>query len=392
MSSAAVAALVTPAEPEPAAVPITAGLMAQMMRQQQMLMAQLQQQQQLIERLTTATVTPPKPKARTVGSLWDEYQASFKVAPKWLRSARYWILVFRFEYEAQSLCLGEMPWDELTTKLGRVWWRAMMASEVRRRNGKPMGRTVSKGYANRVRSAFGGMFSWQLEQEEVSRNPLQGWPVWSHDEVGHRKGAFDNHEHLLAFLRHAHPDLADMALLAARAGGMRKSEVRELEIAEVRFATDEVCIPGERTKNGKDHVFPIDQLCRKILERRVGAAEARGARFLFPSLRDPTRPVSDSTMGKWMVRAAKRSGMLLRGEVPTFHHLRHTFAEWMALLAIDPEVAMAWGNWTDVSVFRDYSKLTAAREKNARARYEEGTAQLDGPRIPPQRSRKENSP
>jgi hypothetical protein len=83
--------------------------------------------------------------------------------------------------------------------------------------------------------------------------------------------------------------------------------------SELNYQRREILIDPERTKTRKDRVaIAVPDEAWAIIEKR--AAESRGP-YVFVSPSDPTRtqPIPNGTMGTWLWKTQKRSGMKGRG-------------------------------------------------------------------------------
>jgi integrase len=95
---------------------------------------------------------------------------------------------------------------------------------------------------------------------------------------------------------------------------VRPGELRQAEWPEFELAAAEWRIPGERMKAGEPHLVPLSTQAIEILK---GLQPITGhGRYLFPSLRTPTRPISDNTLNA----ALRRLGY--SGEEMTGHGFR----------------------------------------------------------------------
>jgi integrase len=95
---------------------------------------------------------------------------------------------------------------------------------------------------------------------------------------------------------------------------VRPGELRQAEWPEFDLAAAEWRIPGERMKAGEPHLVTLSTQAVDIL-KWLQPITAHG-RYLFPSLRTPTRPISDNTLNA----ALRRLGY--SGEEMTGHGFR----------------------------------------------------------------------
>ncbi len=105
------------------------------------------------------------------------------------------------------------------------------------------------------------------------------------------------------------------ALLLAPHVFVRPGELRGAEWSEFSFDDATWRIPAERMKMRRDHIVPLSKPVLAIL-RELRPLTGHG-RFLFPSLRSPSRPISDNTLN-----AALRRLGFTKDEI-TAHGFRH---------------------------------------------------------------------
>lgn len=75
---------------------------------------------------------------------------------------------------------------------------------------------------------------------------------------------------------------------------VRPGELRGAEWTEVDLDKAEWCIPASRMKIGLDHIVPLSMQAVEIL-REIRALTGAG-RYVFPSARTSTRPMSDNAI------------------------------------------------------------------------------------------------
>lgn len=75
---------------------------------------------------------------------------------------------------------------------------------------------------------------------------------------------------------------------------VRPGELRQAEWSEINLGAAEWRIPGERMKMGELHVVPLAGQAMQVL-RDIHQLTGR-SRYVFPSLRTDTRPMSENTI------------------------------------------------------------------------------------------------
>jgi integrase len=230
--------------------------------------------------------------------------------------------------------------------------------------------------ANRVRSSLSVFFSWAIQHGRADANPV----------VNTAKNGEQSRDRVLtpSELRLIWNGLGDdnqyaaiIRLLALT--GQRASEIAGLRRSEIHG--DQLILPGERTKNGRDHVLPLSGIAAQILEQQ----QNRNGRDLI--FGDGDGPFSGWSRCKARLDqriTAANGGRPLPAWTP--HDLRRTFAtyaggglpehqlkklppgerELAAGLSIEPHVIEAVLN--DVSGHKSgvagvYNRATYPREK-----------------------------
>jgi integrase len=190
--------------------------------------------------------------------------------------------------------------------------------------------------ANRVRASLSAFFNWCMAQGFAETNPV----------IGTQPRKENSRSHVLS-----DDDLA--AIWAATAGdddysaiarlllltGCRADEIGSLSWSEI--SDDCITLPGARVKNGRDHVIPLSEPARAILQARP---KMLGRDFVFG------RTYSDGGFTGWssckvlLDQRIKASGAKVKDWVN--HDLRRTVATKMAEsppkgLGIQPHVVEA---------------------------------------------------
>jgi len=107
-------------------------------------------------------------------------------------------------------------------------------------------------------------------------------------------------------------------LLAGYSGGLRISEVANLQVADID--SDRMIIHVRQGKGRKDRIVPLSPVLLSIL--RAYCRDAHPKRMLFPG-KDPKLPISATSIRKILRKAVLIAGIK---KAVTMHTLRHTFA------------------------------------------------------------------
>lgn len=287
------------------------------------------------------------------------------------------ILDLKFRFQDQEISLRDLPCSQASPPLVDAWFR-QLARTPKLRGGK-----FKPSSLNRAVNSLQGAVSWDADVAGYE-SPIRGIKRLSIKGHG-RKGHFKDESQLEEFLRFCRPLHADMWRLAINSGGMRRDEIRLLSTCELN--PDEQVItfaPGERTKNREGRFFGVRDEEMPMVLRRKEDAEARGPcsdpkcpmpRLLREDGKSPTHyhlfaepddadasPVNYWTLGDWQEKAAekwaasgaKSGGLIEGGEVPTFHHARHTWATWASLKGVGLESILRQGGWADAKMAMHY--------------------------------------
>lgn len=103
------------------------------------------------------------------------------------------------------------------------------------------------------------------------------------------------------------------------AGGLRLSETLQLRVEDID--SSRMLIRVRRGKGKKDRYVPLSPIVLDLLRAHWRSEKPRG--LLFPSAADPERPVSDSSVQRYVQKTQRRAGLTKR---VTPHTLRHSFA------------------------------------------------------------------
>ena len=119
-------------------------------------------------------------------------------------------------------------------------------------------------------------------------------------------------------------------LMTTYAAGLRVSEVCALRVADLDSAPDRMCIRVVAGKGGKDRYTLLTPSLLEALRRYWRTCKPRG--WLFPAVRDTTRPVDPKSAQCMYYRARDRAGITKAGGI---HTLRHGFATHLLEAGVD---------------------------------------------------------
>jgi integrase len=211
--------------------------------------------------------------------------------------------------------------------------------------------------ALRLRQHLDAIFRRAIISGRVDANPvtaLKPLDVLTLPPTRHNRAlAADELKHLLAVLSAAGTPLTRLAIRLLLLTSVRTVELRGATWKEVDLESAMWAIPGERMKIGHPHVVPLSAQAIEVLKEVRQIARAKGADdYLFPNVRDKSRPMAATTINAVLVRAGFNQERLFRA-----HGVRGTFSTWaheegFAPMAIERQLAHVERN----RVSRAYNK------------------------------------
>lgn len=119
-------------------------------------------------------------------------------------------------------------------------------------------------------------------------------------------------------------------LMTTYAAGLRVSEVCALRVADIDSAPDRMCIRVVGGKGGKDRYTLLTPSLLEALRLYWRVCKPR--LWLFPAVRDTTRPLDLKSAQRVFYRARDRAGITKAGGI---HTLRHGFATHLLEAGVD---------------------------------------------------------
>jgi integrase len=199
--------------------------------------------------------------------------------------------------------------------------------------------------ANRVLSLIRGAFNFAVHEDRLLVNPTRKVEPMG-DETARARVLTDDELRLLWTLVGDLPKLHDdsgkrvyvgkAVCIAVRLSMLliqRRAEVAGMQRSELDLENGVWVIPGERTKNGRQHLVPLGTRAVELVKEAIALAEAiqddkpkRNDGPVFPSPRDKLRPITPAAISH-AVRDLCRSTSLTNIRP---HDLRRTGASLMA--------------------------------------------------------------
>jgi integrase len=120
--------------------------------------------------------------------------------------------------------------------------------------------------ASRARSALSGLFSWAIHEGLLGKNPHNPVTVTKDpDDKKSRDLVLSGEEIALVWRACDGDDFGRITKLLILTG-CRRDEIGGLRWSEVDRDTDTITLPGERVKNGREHVLPITPMMAAVLD------------------------------------------------------------------------------------------------------------------------------
>jgi integrase len=212
--------------------------------------------------------------------------------------------------------------------------------------------------ANRVLAVTRQLFGFAVERGVIEINPFTGIRA-SRETPRARTLSDDEISRLWAATapgsRHIEPSTR-MALRLLLLTGARASEVCGAPWHEISTEATEWVIPGERTKNGREHRIPLSEPALKIVQE---AAALRQGDWLLPAARGGGHATTTGVL-----QAVQR----ILGSDVTVHDIRRSVATGLQALGVRLEVTEAVLNHiggTRAGVVGIYQRYDHAAEKRA---------------------------
>lgn len=209
-----------------------------------------------------------------------------------------------------------------------------------------------------VYRAMRTFFTWctRPPRRYLKHSPMEGYPPPGKD----RKGTRILTDEELAAVWKASKAGTRQVLRLMILWGTRNEETC---VIRRKWASEGILnIPGDSTKNGRDHAIPILPLAQEVLDSRPEDGE-----FYFPGRHSNTRPINPSSLNRILDEVQADSGT----SGWTLRDIRRTFRSNMARLRVPRDVAEVLINHTPGGLDEIYDRYDRQDEKReALAKYE----------------------
>ncbi|MGB3212993.1 MAG: tyrosine-type recombinase/integrase [Desulforhopalus sp.] len=154
--------------------------------------------------------------------------------------------------------------------------------------------------ARKVLQRMNAVFRYAIQTGRATYNPaadMQG--VLKTKTVEHMPAVFDKDLSQLLKDITSNSKLHTTTKLALQFTALtacRSGEVRNAEWSEIHLDVNEWHIPAERMKMRRSHIVPLSKQAIAVLNRAAVLFGSEG--FIFPSVRDQEKPMSDNAMSK----------------------------------------------------------------------------------------------
>jgi len=205
--------------------------------------------------------------------------------------------------------------------------------------------------ANRARSALSKLYAWAIGEGLCDSNPVIG--TNKRDEKGPRERSLSNAEVAQVWLGAGDDDYGRILKLLLLTG-CRRAEIGDLKWSEIDLEARTITLPGERTKNGQQHVVALTDSAIAIL---MGIERRADREYVFGHTRA-------GGFCAWSV-SKREFDKALKLEPWTVHDLRRTVRTGLGDLGVQPHIAEAVINHLPPKLIRTYDRNKYESEKRA---------------------------
>lgn len=258
-----------------------------------------------------APAPSPGPSERTVGDLYTEWLETLSERAKRNRRSQGRHLRRPFSHRGQEYRLADMRPSECSRLILAAWQRMLLAVPSVIHKGKP----ISAPTVNQIRTGLQCCFRYFVVHGELEHNPLQSVPrVDGRDRQREGYATPADVERFSAALPYPGCWIAKHMF----ATGCRIGNVLSLRKSEIDWSAKELILVVKGRNGGKPHRPPVPDQTIEELRHLCGASPSE---WVYPSPKDPSKPIPYSTFINWWRKTRKKIGIPL---VP--HEFRHGVA------------------------------------------------------------------
>lgn len=152
--------------------------------------------------------------------------------------------------------------------------------------------------AHRLAYKFSQIFAYALLTGRIAQNPAHGLSKALPAVKKRHHAAITRPDEVGALIRsidgYRGNRLTELALRLAPLVFVRPGELRQAEWAEVNFSSRQWLIPAHKIKQRRELIVPLSRQAIQILEE--ANRYSGDGKYVFPSIRSPSRPMSDNTI------------------------------------------------------------------------------------------------
>lgn len=173
-----------------------------------------------------------------------------------------------------------------------------------------------------------GFFKWCQDRGLVTSNPMRGIRKPRAPRTSVDRRAYDQEQ--IATLIDAQPMLRDRAALGLLRLGLRKNDLRMLQLRDIDFLPEHAQLYLNHAKGGKAHRLPIvfedvlADLNAHVIERNLERGGDAGDEYLLYPKNDRGRPMDHSSIHRWFKLRLEQARL---PDTIKMHELRHTAAD-----------------------------------------------------------------
>lgn len=257
------------------------------------------------------------------------------------KKKRSWSSTDKMYIEKLKAFFGNRYLHEITPLLIRQYQSKRQEQDTYRKT-KP-----SVGYINRELACLKCMFSQAIEWEYATKNPVKKIKF---KKENNSRTRFLEKEELQELLKHCHPVLRSIVLVAVNTG-MRRDEIRTLKWRDVDVLRGFATL--YKTKNGEGRNVPLNRTAKEAI---MAVPKHPNSPYIFCNSRGKLYNFRVSFIKA--LEKAKISDF-------KFHDLRHTAASYLAMAGVDLNTIREILGHKSMSMVLRYAHLSRSHQANA---------------------------
>jgi integrase len=203
--------------------------------------------------------------------------------------------------------------------------------------------------ANRARSSLSKLYAWAIGEGMCDNNPVIG--TNKRPEKGPRERSLSDAELAKIWISAPNNDYGAILKLLLLTG-CRRAEIGDLKWSEIDLETRTITLPGERTKNGQQHIVPLCDAAIAILN-----GIERRREYVFGRTRD-------GGFCAWSVYKRELDKLVNLDEWDV-HDIRRTVRTGLGMLGVVPHICEAVLNHLPPKLIRTYDRNRYEVEKRS---------------------------